>query len=52
MAVTLEGSAANYLGESTDDKPDDAAINSIFKELDTKDEYYFDGETWKKVGGE
>ena len=51
MAVTLEGSAANYLGLSTDDKPTDAAVNSRFFELDTKEEYYFNGETWEKVGG-
>lgn len=52
MAVTLKGSAANYLGLSTDDKPTDAAVNSIFTELDTKDDYYFTGESWEKVGGE
>lgn len=52
MAVTLKGSASNYLGESTDEKPTDAAVNAIFKELDTGDEYYYDGESWKKVGGE
>lgn len=52
MAVTLKGSAANYLGESTDDKPSDAGINAIFTELDTNTDYYFDGTEWKKVGAE
>ncbi len=52
MAVTLQGSAANYMGLSTDEKPTDAAVNSLFLELDTKDEYYFTGETWEKVGGD
>lgn len=51
MAVTLNGSTANYLGTSEDDKPTDAEVNAIFKELDTGDEYYFTGETWAKVGG-
>lgn len=51
MAVTLKGSSAGYLGTSEDDKPTDAAVNSIFKELDTGDEYYFTGEAWAKVGG-
>ena len=49
--VTLQGSAATYLGTSEDDKPTDAAVNAIFKELDTGDEYYFTGEEWAKVGG-
>ena len=52
MAVTIKGSAANYLGKSTDDKPDDAGVNSIFTELDTNTDYYFDGSSWSKVGGE
>lgn len=50
--VTLKGSSANFLGLSTDDKPMDAAVNSIFTELDTNTDYYFTGETWEKVGGE
>ena len=42
-----------YEGESTDEKPtDNVGLNSKFYELDTKNEYYFDGSTWKKVGGE
>lgn len=50
--VTLKGASANYVGLSTDDKPEDAAVNSIFTELDTNTDYYFDGEEWKAVGGE
>ena len=39
-------------GESTDTKPTtDIGVNSKFHELDTNDTYYFDGTTWKKVGG-
>ena len=34
---------------STDEKPTDCGINSLFYELDTGDFYYFDG-VWKKVG--
>lgn len=49
--ITLNGSAADMLGLSTDTKPDDAAINTLFLELDTGDFYYFDGENWLKVGG-
>lgn len=42
-----------YEGESTDEKPtDNVGLNSKFYELDTKNEYYFDGSAWKKVGGE
>ena len=41
-----------YYGESTDSKPtEDITINTKFKELDTGDEYYFDGSTWSKIGG-
>lgn len=52
MAVTLKGASANYLGLSTDTKPTEAAVNSIFTELDTNTDYYFTGEDWEKVGGE
>ena len=42
-----------FEGLSTDDKPtEDVGVNSKFYELDTNDVYYFDGETWSKVGGE
>lgn len=50
MSVTLNGANANLTGLSTDAKPDDAAINTLFLELDTGDFYYFDGEEWAKVG--
>lgn len=48
--ITLNGSAPDLLGLSTDTKPLDALINSLFLELDTGDFYYFDGEEWAKVG--
>ena len=39
-------------GESSDSKPtEDIGVNSKFFELDTGDEYYFDGSAWNKVGG-
>lgn len=41
-----------YKGLSTDDKPTNAGVNSLFLELDTGDFYYFDGEEWAKIGGE
>lgn len=49
--ITLQGNTATYCGESTDDKPTDAAVNAKFLELDTGDKYYFDGSTWEKIGG-
>lgn len=48
--VTLEGANATYTGESTDTKPADVFTNTLFKELDTGDTYYFTGEAWVKVG--
>jgi len=40
-----------YQGISDDDKPTEGvAVNSIFWELDTNDQYYFDGSGWNKVG--
>lgn len=40
-----------YSGLSTDTKPTNCSINSLFLELDTGDVYYFDGSAWAKVGG-
>lgn len=42
---------AEFKGLSSDVKPDDCAVNSMFLELDTGDFYYFTGEAWAKVGG-
>lgn len=58
MAITNKLSrATDYVeleGLSTDDpKPTEGiGVNSKFYELDTNDEYYFDGTSWNKVGGE
>lgn len=52
MAVTLKGASATLLGLSTDDKPTDADVNTIFEELNTGDKYYFTGESWAKVGAD
>ena len=39
----------DFKGLSTDEKPANCAVNSLFLELDTGIFYYFDG-VWKKVG--
>ena len=41
---------AQITGESTDEKPMNAGVNSLFLELDTGDFYYFNGTEWKLVG--
>lgn len=41
----------DWKGLSTDEKPTNGvAVNDEFKELDTGDKYYFDGEVWQKAG--
>lgn len=40
-----------YHGLSTDTKPTDAPVNSMFMELDTGDEYYFSDGEWCLMGG-
>ena len=50
MAITKKGSIIDLVGLSTDDKPEDAETNTIFHELNTGDDYYFNGEAWAKVG--
>lgn len=51
MAVTLQGHAADYYGESTDNKPTDVDVNTKYKELDTGDTYFYNGTAWVKIGG-
>lgn len=52
MSVTKNGSTANLVGLSTDEKPTEGIQeNTIFLELDTGDFYYFDGTNWQKIGG-
>ena len=41
-----------YRGLSTDDKPEKAAENAMFIELDTGDLYYFSEGEWSKFGAE
>lgn len=48
---TLVGSTGNLKGESTDTKPTNVEVNTLFVELDTGDVYYYDGTQWAKVGG-
>ncbi len=51
--ITVHSSQKKELmGLSTDEKPNSISENTLFLELDTGDVYYFDGEEWKKVGGE
>ena len=38
-----------YKGLSTDVKPADCAVNSLFLELDTGYFFYFDGTNWVKM---
>ena len=47
--VTLKGYTANYAGKSTDSKPTDVEINTIFHALDTDKYYYFDGTQWNEI---
>lgn len=49
--VTLNGATADLRGNSTDEKPANVEINTIFVELDTGDAYYYNGTVWVKVGG-
>ena len=45
-----------FKGLSTDEKPvgtigeQEISVNSLFLELDTGDFYYYNGETWTKIG--
>lgn len=41
---------AEFKGLSTDDKPTTCAVNSLFLELDTGDVYYFNNNSWSKIG--
>ena len=57
MAITNKlVHATDYVeleGLSTDTKPTEKiGVNSKFYELDTKNEYYFNGTAWAKVGGD
>lgn len=40
----------DYKGLSTDTKPTNCAVNSLFLELDTGTFFYFDGEDWNEIG--
>ena len=52
MITGLHGQPTNFqlCGVSTDSKPLDFPVNTLFLELDTGDFYYFDGSAWAKVG--
>ncbi len=44
--VTIDGSTMEYYGKSTDTKPTDIKVGATFFEIDTKEVYIFDGESW------
>lgn len=46
MTVVLVTSATNHIGLSTDTKPTDCTAGSTFTELDTGQQFIFDGEAW------
>lgn len=51
--ITLEGMGPKLIGTSDDIKPtENVQVNQLFWELDTNDLYFFDGESWTKVGSE
>lgn len=54
MITQADSRATDYKrfeGISDDDKPTEGVgVNSRFFELDTGDEYYFDGSSWAKIG--
>lgn len=47
--ITIKGNGGIYEGDSTDTKPTDVAVNTIFHELDTNCKYYFTGEDWAEI---
>lgn len=55
MAITYDDNRPlnyhEYKGTSSDTKPTNCAVNSIFWELDTNDKYNYTGTTWEKIGG-
>ena len=56
MSVTYESPKTagdvSLMGLSTDNKPLDVPVNTLFLELDTGKVKYFDGTKWHKVGGD
>lgn len=57
MAITNKLShGTDYVeleGTSEDTKPlEGIGVNSKFFELDTKKEFYFDGDSWQEIGGQ
>lgn len=49
MSITQKGYTANLEGLSTDTKPTDVELNTIFHALDTDKYYYFDGTDWNEM---
>ena len=47
--ITIKGNGGIYEGDSTDTKPSDVAVNTIFHELDTNCQYYYNGEDWEEI---
>ena len=44
--IKQDGNTMEYYGKSTDTKPTDAKVGATFFEIDTKEVYIFDGESW------
>lgn len=51
MSITYATRNQEITGLSTDTKPTNVMINTLFLELDTGDFYYYDGSDWQEVGG-
>lgn len=49
--ITLNGASATLMGLSSDSKPTDVDVNTLFLELNTGDLYFYNGTEWQKVGG-
>lgn len=50
ITAAFDSKHVELMGLSTDEKPTDVSVNSLFIELNTGDIYYFDGSAWAKVG--
>lgn len=44
--IKQDGNTMEYYGKSTDTKPTDIKVGATFFEIDTKEVYIFDGESW------
>jgi len=47
--IKQDGNTMEYYGKSTDTKPTDIKVGATFFEIDTKEVYIFDGESWVMI---